>query len=163
MTSDWTACPPKQRRDLHKHVLPPDSGPKLSAPRAAPRRPAVIDFPVPAPRCPARPRSESSEAEPVMSRLGCAKLVSGIGDLGWVTSGRVRFRVTCQCSVAEGSCGKAWRAEADPRLVGLMEDNAWRRRSVFGFYPPPPTGLSQGGAGQGGLVSGLPGLVIPTK
>jgi hypothetical protein len=36
MKSDWTACPPRQRPDLHKHMLPPDSGPKLSAPRFVP-------------------------------------------------------------------------------------------------------------------------------
>jgi hypothetical protein len=36
MTSDWTACPPRQCRNLHKHVLPPDPGPKLSAPRHRP-------------------------------------------------------------------------------------------------------------------------------
>jgi hypothetical protein len=99
-----------------------------------------------------------------MSRLGCAELISGIGDLGWVTSGRVTFRVTCQMFGGEGPCGKVWCAEADPRLVGsLREDNAWRRRSVFGFSPLPLTGLSRGGPGQVVVVSGLPGLVIPTQ
>jgi hypothetical protein len=86
-----------------------------------------------------------------------------MGDLGWVTSGRVTFRVTCQCSVARGPAARPGVPRRTHGWWGLMEDNAWRRRSVFGFYPLPPTGLSRGGPGQVVLVSGLPGLVIPTK
>ncbi|HEY6423015.1 MAG TPA: hypothetical protein VIY28_07150, partial [Pseudonocardiaceae bacterium] len=87
-----------------------------------------------------------------------------IGDRGWVTSGRATFRVTCRMFGGEAHCGKAWCAKADLRLVGSDgEDNAWRRTSVFGFCPLPPTGLSRGGPGQVVVVSGLPALVIPTE
>ena len=87
-----------------------------------------------------------------------------IGDCGWVTSGRATFRVACRMFGGEAPCGKAWCAEADLRLVGSDgEDNAWRRTSVFGFCPLPPTGLSRGGPGQVVVVSGLPARVIPTK
>jgi hypothetical protein len=87
-----------------------------------------------------------------------------IGDRGWVRSGRARFRVTCRMVGGEAPCGRAWCAEADLRLVGSGgEDNAWRRTSVVGFCPLPPSGLSRGGPGQVVVVSGLPALVIPTK
>jgi len=65
--------------------------------------------------------------------------------------------------MVRGPCGRARCAEACPRLVGSDSEDAWRRRSVVGFYPLPPTGLSGGGPGQVVLVSGLPGLVISTQ
>jgi GNAT superfamily N-acetyltransferase len=85
-----------------------------------------------------------------MSRLGCAELVSGIGDLGWVTSGRVTFRVTCQCSVARGP---AARPGVPRRTHGWWGSDGGQRvakKKRVRVLPATADRLVTGWAGPGG-------------